>query len=167
MISTERSDKLAHPVLGATAELGVVVVLLAVILGVNFAGVFRGWYQTIWWYDIPMHLAGGAWVALLFFYLIGDRGDIISVDRGVIGNLLIIVLVLSFVSFIGILWELFEYLFDVFIASRHPLFFAQQGLADTMGDFVNNLLGGSAMAGVHLFLKRGSGITRGFYRSIH
>lgn len=136
-------------------KLKVLLTSLAVIMVAHGIGVFRNWYWAIWWYDIPMHLAGGAWAALVFFYLAEEKWNIVPrAYAGKKGVIMIFVLALGFTALLGIGWEFFEYLYDVFVAKRHGFFFAEQGLTDTMGDFVNDLAGGFSMVAVRLFFRR-------------
>jgi len=157
---------------------------LVFILIVHAVGIISGMYYRLWWLDIPMHLAGGAWVALLFLYLFtptpesfvsedGDewlknaerkpekhwhkpvvwgfteRWNVFS-DKGSRNYIGIFLLALGFVALVAVLWECYEYLYDVFIAERHGFLITQQGVSDTMGDLVNGLIGGAVVALVYL-----------------
>lgn len=132
--------------------------LLIVISVFNFVGVFKVWYWRTWWYDVPMHLAGGAWSALLFFYIFEERWKTLSaIYRGEnkrrLKILITFALALSFVALIGVLWEFFEFLFDTFVATKYSWRNSQQGLMDTMGDLFNDLLGGLALSVVYFMSK--------------
>ena len=118
-----------------------VLIILAIAI-FNFAGIGQGWYWTIWWYDIPLHLAGGALVALLFFYLFREKWHIFDFREHPFAAF---ILAMGFVALIGVLWELFEYGVDVIVLAKHSFPSAQPSLADTMGDFVNDLLGGTVL----------------------
>ena len=88
------------------------------------------------WIDIPFHFAGGVWTCLLFFFLLGNlfSGEFYSHKFERLKTLLLAV---SFCAFIGVLWELHE-----FVLSEWFSFYLQQGISDTMGDFVMDILGG-------------------------
>jgi hypothetical protein len=68
------------------------------------------WYQSIWWFDMPMHFVGGFTTLLLLAYLSYDRlqYDFLFYRK-------IILLILGAVL-VGILWEVFEYVFNNIIA---------------------------------------------------
>lgn len=129
----------------------VVFVLLFIIAAVHLVGILKGLYWRLWWYDIPLHLAGGAWVGILFFYLFGERLRIFSHSYFLENILFTFIVALSFVVAIGMLWEFYEYLYDVFIASRHPVRAAQQGPLDTLADIFNDILGGFVSVSVLLY----------------
>lgn len=110
------------------------------ILAVHFVSSTYYWYDKFPWLDIPMHLAGGMWVALLFAYLF--EKNLFSLKQ--IHFLKALVLCLSFVALIGILWEFYEYLADVYIFKIHPLSLVTdpENYPDTLADIVNDLIGG-------------------------
>lgn len=115
--------------------------LLSTILIVHVVGSLLAWYDVIWWLDIVMHFAGGAWVALtsLYFYI-----SIWKIFPPQTKFLPVLVVTLASVALIGVLWEFYEYLMDVYKFKLHPLNFAPnpQALPDTLVDLVNDLLGG-------------------------
>ncbi|TSC82075.1 MAG: hypothetical protein G01um101420_605 [Parcubacteria group bacterium Gr01-1014_20] len=119
-----------------------VILSLVVILAFHFLAGSLGWYDQIWWLDIIMHMAGGAWVALLAAHLITIR-KIISSDRHFLERY---ILILGAVALVGVLWEFYEYLADVFLLKVHPINFAPNPklLPDTLSDLLNDFLGGTA-----------------------
>lgn len=68
--------------------------------------------------------------------------------------LITLIAILSFVAFIGVLWEFAEFLFDVFISSGGYAKIVQQDVADTLGDLLLDLLGGLTVATIFLIGKR-------------
>jgi|SRR3989344_8961212 len=127
---------------------------LVFILIVHAVGIISGMYYRLWWLDIPMHLAGGAWVALLFLYLFTERWNVFS-GKEIEHRVRIFLLALGFVALAAVLWECYEYLYDVFIAERHGFLLTQQGVSDTMGDLVNGLIGGAVVALVYFWSLKG------------
>jgi len=124
-----------------------VIGLFIVILVFHTLAVINNWYWTCNWIDMPMHFLGGLWLALLFFYFINPKLSPYGrpPEGRQINNyewLITLISVLGFVILVGVLWEFFEFLFDVFIASKGYLAVAQQGTADTMADLFFDLLGG-------------------------
>ncbi len=123
-----------------------VFIFLLIIFFLHILALANFWYWTIWWFDIMMHFLGGFWAAALFFYL-NLRLSFLSTDNLIINNLIfknliIIILALSFVSFVAVCWEFYEFLYDVFISAGGYYMLAQQGLADTIVDLFFGLLGG-------------------------
>lgn len=119
----------------------VLLVSFAVIALVHIAGLGASWYWNYLWLDTVMHLAAGAWVALLFFYLFCERSKVFDVRSNFALTLLA---VLGFVALAGVLWEFYEYFHDNVIirlpldAPRpHPNLYL-----DTLKDFLNDLIGG-------------------------
>lgn len=115
--------------------------LFIVIAAAYIGGVIGEWFYHVWWYDIMMHLAGGAWVALVFLEFCVRDG---RVAVGQAAFSITALLTLGVVAFIGVLWEFAEYIYDVVIASRHPFIFTGGDVADTLGDLLNDLVGGLA-----------------------
>jgi hypothetical protein len=123
----------------------IVLASLFLILAIHSIALSNYWYNSIWWLDIPMHLIGGAWVSLLFFSLFFKK---LACFQDKWRNLSLIILSVSFVALIGVLWEFYEYLFDVFVLKTHPLAFVTDpgNLPDTIADLFNDLIGGAATA---------------------
>lgn len=92
-----------------------------------------------------MHFLGGFWVASLFFNLNSKLNFLpnnLTINNSIIKNLTIIVLSLGFVALIAVLWEFFEFFYDVFISVKGYPWVAQQGMSDTMTDLFLGFLGG-------------------------
>jgi uncharacterized membrane protein YjdF len=108
-----------------------------------------------------MHFLGGFWVALTYFWLrqktrIARGSEIMDADQyadqreihdlldkiRVSSAIMTIIDYLSFVALVGVLWEFFEFGYDVFISSKGYFMAAQEGVGDTMSDLFFDLLGG-------------------------
>jgi len=126
---------------------------LVLIVAGNYAGLLLGWYWSARWYDIPMHIAGGAWIALLFFYLLERK-----IGHPVEGNLLSLLLrALGFVALMGLFWEFYEYLGDTLILKKYAWGEALRGQAfDTLLDLFNDLVGGILTTTAYFFLRKPS-----------
>lgn len=126
-----------------------IISLLVFILFVHFFATIYSWYWTYSWLDIPMHFLGGFWAAMVFFWLRNQFQEVRppEIDRQYFGGrtsrILMIVSCLSFVALIGVLWEFFEFLYDILISSRGYSGFMQLGAADMTGDLFFDLLGAS------------------------
>ena len=129
----------------------ILIIFLAIIFGVHIPGLAFGWYYAIPWLDIPMHIAGGAWVGLLFCYIFSTRTRFADPGR----KLPFLILGLGFVSLIGILWEFYEFLMDIVIFKAYlPLEAPGYILFDTHTDFLNDLIGGAIAIGLFIFRAR-------------
>ncbi len=99
------------------------------------------------WFDIPMHLLGGAvtaWAVFAFFLDATRRPSIPKLPRWCI-----LFMVVGGVALVGIIWEFAEFGVDVLRGSS-----LQGGLVDTMKDLFDDLVGGALTA---LILIRRSG----------
>ncbi len=88
------------------------------------------WYSAIWWFDIPMHILGGVFLALtagaLFFKVLLP---LTFKER--------MVIILLFVFIAGLGWELFEYFVQNFIKGDQLASFP-----DSVKDMMMDLFGG-------------------------
>ena len=127
--------------------------LLILILVAHYVGLVGNVYITYRWYDILMHIVGGAWVALLFFYLAGRFN--LPLKNSFFWTL---IAVLGFVALVGILWEFYEYLTDVFILHKYGLGSAQSlwQAFDTLKDLFDDIIGAIIASGAYFFLKKPS-----------
>lgn len=131
-----------------------VLVMVLAILGVHILSVDQGWYISIKWIDIPLHIAGGAWVALAFFYLQCRHVLLFSA----LPFLFSLIAVAGVVMLVGVAWEWFEFGFDYIFVPEHAEWRAQLGLVDTMGDLLADLTGG-VLVGVYFLLKKNTSFT--------
>ncbi len=116
------------------------VVLIAAF---HLVASLSGWYYALPWLDIPMHLAGGSWLSAFFVYLFILRRNYFT-ERPFFVMLLFI---LGLAAFVGVSWELYEHLGDLFWAhhlSAPVGVELQHGVADTMHDLANDLIGATA-----------------------
>lgn len=109
---------------------------LITIFVFNDLGLRYDWFHIYWWYDIPMHIAGGAWVAAAFIYFARQYEWIARIAPPTFIHTLGVVLL------VGIGWEIFEYSVDVFIFQKYtfstvPAFI----LIDSLHDLLNDLIG--------------------------
>ena len=114
--------------------------LLILILAVHILANIYSWYWTYTWLDMPMHFLAGLWLAAVFFHYIKPKLEIANHQF-----LVSLILALGFVALIGVLYEFFEFFYDIFIASRGYTAISQQGVADTMKDLFFDLIGASVL----------------------
>ena len=92
-------------------------------------------YWTIAWYDILLHFLGGAWVALGFVWLLFYSGFIERVPAIVARYR--IWWTLGAVVLVGVIWEIYEYVFGLTAAYGYAL--------DTTLDLVMDMVGAGAV----------------------
>jgi|SRR3989344_7693424 len=80
------------------------------------------WYYSFWYFDIIMHFLGGFWLGFGTIYLLGIHRSIVNI--------------LLFVLFLGLGWEVFEFLFNNIIAQN--IF----DMADSLSDIFFDTIGG-------------------------
>lgn len=119
---------------------------VALVLAVFFIGIALEVYYRLIWYDNILHFAGGMAVALgasLFFAKELSRGG---------RELFIIVFLVGSSAFVGIGWELMEWLLDhtVFVDA---IYRNQPSLTDTMSDLLLDVSGGFLVALAYLKFK--------------
>ncbi len=118
------------------AKLALALILLISVL--NFLSISRDWYDTVWWFDIPMHFLGGAWMGVLFGYLFFEKLKFSSASFHFLSYLLIS---FGLMALVGIGWELFEYFRDIYLAG-----YVREDVLDTLADLLNNLIGNTVSA---------------------
>lgn len=110
-----------------------------IIIGViHFLGTIYFWYWKFLWLDTPVHFLGGLCVGLATLFIASffiDRPE--TVKRF---NIIFLAIGSAFV--VGILWEIFEYVFGISLAS-HDVF-----IRDTVTDLVFDSVGG-LVAGIY------------------
>lgn len=112
---------------------------------VHLFAVFQDLYRRVLWIDIPMHLWGGAFLALGFYYFFHRAPHYVDLGKS---SVVTLVLLLGFAALGGVLWEFGEFLYDQVALYINPLTvrLVQFGLADTMGDLAFDLLGAFVVA---------------------
>lgn len=129
-----------------------IIGLLIFILSVHIFATIYYWYWIYPWLDMLMHFLGGFWVAAAFITL-NSKFKIKNLEFiAELPNCLITILItISFVALIGVFWEFYEFLYDIFISSRGYSGFLQLSAADTIGDLFFDLLGGLAFFVIYKF----------------
>ncbi len=116
------------------------LVLIVCIALFNFAGLQFGWYITARWMDIPMHIAGGVWLGLAFWYVAHDRLKAFSFEK----KWMVFVAGVGAVAIIGIFWEIWELILGVYIKKQYTLFNSPGDVHfDTLKDLFDDLVGGA------------------------
>jgi hypothetical protein len=104
--------------------------LVIFIFFLNSVAMKFHWYYSIWWFDMPMHFAGGLFIGLI---------TLVFFPRRPILHAFLTVL------FIGIFWELFEFSLDTFIT------YNTHNYLDTWSDIAFDLAGGFSASAFFLY----------------
>ena len=99
-------------------------------------------YYEIWWLDIPMHILGGFLFSLLFLSFLEYFSSNGKVNSKIQKNKKVLLL---FVFFIGLVWEIYEYSMYVYFN------YDWGGIYDTIKDLCDDMLG--ALIGLYLYNK--------------
>jgi len=92
-------------------------------------------YNTFWWWDIILHTVASAGITVIGFILI----SIIYRDRDLKASpLLTSFLVFSFAMALAVIWEVYEFVIDLFFETDTPM---QPSNTDTMTDLIVAIIG--------------------------
>lgn len=121
---------------------------MTLLFVVNIVALLVGVYQRYPWFDVPMHFFGGYAVALLGIALyawISERVALRATSKHYSRAAIVLLeglVVIGLVMIVGVAWEIWEFLMDQYAEGVVGRFGASQhGMADTMGDFVNDGIG--------------------------
>jgi hypothetical protein len=96
----------------------------------HFVALLQEYYWTLWWYDVMMHLLGGAVISALYIWL---ATSFVRLPKAGLWQ------VVSFVLFVGIAWEVWE------ILAGFTGFEELNYKSDTIYDLINDTIGAIAM----------------------
>ncbi|MES2023802.1 MAG: hypothetical protein V4439_03905 [Patescibacteria group bacterium] len=116
--------------------LKIIAPLIFIIFGMNFVANKFYWYSSIWYFDMPMHFLGGAWLSFALIWLFPPKEM----------SFKYIFKVLLGVLLVGLGWEIFEILVNHFTIQN--LF----NVLDTSSDICFDL-GGGSLALLYFFKK--------------
>lgn len=118
--------------------------LICAIAVFQMVAIYWHLYFYIWWLDIPVHVLGGFWVGLfaLVSYYAGPWP--VPKERS---NFFVFSVSIAAVLSVGLLWEVYEFAVD------HAVGDSGGGLADTLMDLVDDLLG--ALLAAWIFVRGG------------
>lgn len=123
-----------------------IVAFIFLILFVQVVATYWHLYFYIWWFDIPMHISGGAWVALfgLASYYASLRITETTREHSAV---FVIAFAVALTLTIGLMWEIYEFGVD------HAVGDSGIGLADTLKDLTDDLIG--ALLAAWVFIRFG------------
>src|SRR3989338_4833796 len=113
-------------------------IFLAVLLFIWGVGMWFNLPFLIWWFDIPLHFAGGFWVFLFSRALIKKLN--LKID-GQFSGLAYFIWLIGAVALIGVSWEFTEFIGDRFIF-KFGFTYLPKIFEDTLLDLLMDLLGG-------------------------
>jgi len=119
-----------------SAQIPVILVVFLVAIAVvnGFADTYH-WYWTTKWLDMPMHFAGGTWLAGFGAWCQYYRRGI-----SVPGFLQVLNVCLIYALSIGLLWEAYEAVVS-FLTVGH-----MNSMTDTLSDLLFDIIGGTTVA---------------------
>lgn len=124
------------------------VILTVILLASHGIGSFFSLYERIFWFDMALHMLGGAWLASIFAVVGPLRFP--SFFEGLPRRQYIFHVV--FLTLIGgLLWEIYEYGFATWATTQFGDLGFGQPLIDTLSDLLLDALGATLTA---LFLFR-------------
>lgn len=120
------------------------IYILTIILFSNLVGMYFGMY-SYWWFDMVHHFLGGFFVAMLMWHYLKD-----SLPQNNLKKTLVIV---STVTFIGVVWEFTEYIAGQTLIEPMYKYFQIKAyfignLDDTINDLLMDILGATAWLGI-------------------
>lgn len=130
------------------------VILLFFIAAIYIVGNLNFLNLKFWWFDIPLHFLGGAWLGILFLVYFSAEGRSSSGGKKYFSNFesekifIQIIIIVGFVLIIGVGWEIFEFLLEqVFILKNPDL--VKMTVGDTLKDLVMDSFGGILIAVIY------------------
>lgn len=120
----------------ASSEL-LLVISFALIVGSWFIGVSLELPFYYWWFDIILHTVGGLWASLCIAVV--TRGAVVEY-RTLPTRVLFFCAIVGGAVFIGVLWELMEFVIDRFIIGTGFTYLSGV-IEDTMSDLVFDIIG--------------------------
>lgn len=102
---------------------------MIIVVGLHWFASLHDLYDTVWWYDIPMHFLGGLWVFLFILWVTDTGYGRLLLKRSPVRDALIFVLI------VGVFWEILEIILSFTRFSDPGYFF------DTPKDLAMNTLG--------------------------
>jgi hypothetical protein len=109
----------------------VALLLAGTIFGIAIAHTLAtlfGWYYSHEWIDIPLHIAGGGFIGMLFYHIFALRIPLLP-RAGAVSFPALLIFGTGFVMLIGVGWEFYE-------------IWADWIHADTLFDLANDAAGG-------------------------
>lgn len=121
-------------------------IALFVIAGVDYVANYNSWYWVVRWFDMPMHFAGGAWVAgVTIWWKFFSGTQETSSPLPTLQRLIVWGVGGAFV--VGLGWEVYESVVSL-IMQGHI-----NDIQDTISDLFLDMAGGIVVAVLYNFKK--------------
>lgn len=126
------------------------LIIIGLVLIAHVVAMLFGLYGAWHWFDIPMHFGGGLAAGALGLAIWNEGVENVTFKGRLAKHLkwwLVPLFALGITSIIGIGWEIHEFILDQLFTDQMNTVYQtmrQPSIMDTMGDFLNDLLGGTA-----------------------
>jgi hypothetical protein len=104
-----------------------------------FLGSARDFYYRFWWWDIVLHTSSGFLLGIVGWIVLFLLNETDRLPKG-IRPVFICFFGVTFAVFLGVLWEIFEFVVDS-IWPNVNMMSQETGVNDTMHDLIVNLIG--------------------------
>lgn len=102
------------------------IIVLSTVAFFHWIGTTELYYWTYFWYDIPMHFLGGAWVVLATLWISEMP------PARLLKPFLSVMYLLGMALFVGVAWEVYEVVFG--IADMHAIGYVRDTVLDLIMD---------------------------------
>ena len=125
-----------------------VIIAAALVMLIHFGTLKLGIDIRREWVDMPLHLLGGMFLAMIWWWILDKKVEIKDTLLHVFGFL-------GFVSLGSTLWELYEYsLWYYYTQIAETYQFFSPAVSDVLSDMSLALVGGLCVAFIYLLIKR-------------
>lgn len=101
-------------------------------------------YYRYWWWDLVLHAGSGFLMGIVGFLAVFLLNQTDRIPKGMSPGFVCLFAV-TFAVFIGVLWEIFEYVMDLLWPSLNMMS-QETGVHDTMNDLIVDTIGAIAVA---------------------
>jgi hypothetical protein len=108
-----------------------------------FLGSAADWYYKYWWWDAVLHTGSGFLLGIVGFIVLFLMNGTNRLPQGIRPAFLCFFGV-TFAVFLGVLWEIFEYVVDQFTTANMQS--TETGVVDTMHDLIVDTIGAVIVA---------------------
>ncbi|NMA68734.1 MAG: hypothetical protein GX958_04875 [Desulfitobacterium sp.] len=118
----------------------------------QYLGEIKGFYQSLWWWDLLLHGAFGVFGVILGTYLLKphfERKEEVSARKYTV---LIAIFAYAFSLASSTLWEIFEFVGDLIF----PVKMVKGGLEDSLTDLILGAIGAALTSLIYYFKSRRS-----------
>lgn len=141
-------NKLYEIIMTMNSKISYLIILFLIILGLHLLGVFAGLYERQIPIDFPQHILAGVIFGLIWLRWLKPEA------RADFSKWIIFVSILGFVTLLGSLWEILEFVvWKLFPAFVNSFKFYSPTVGELLDDVVANLIGG-VLVGLYAVRKK-------------